>query len=52
MNNIQNMAIYLFEKLLTDRTRKKTENVILKIAIFSFFIHLALIYLIKFNIVG
>ena len=52
MNNIQNMAIYLFEKLLTDRTRKKTENVILKIAIFSFFIHLALIYLIKFNIIG
>jgi len=52
MNNIQNMAIYLFEKLLTDKTRKKTENVILKIAIFSFFIHLALIYLIKFNIVG
>ncbi|MDG2349299.1 MAG: hypothetical protein P8L65_01320 [Flavobacteriaceae bacterium] len=52
MNNIQNMAIYLFEKLLTDKTRKKTENVILKIAIFSFFIHLALIYLIKFNIIG
>ena len=46
------MAIYLFEKLLTDKTRKKTENVILKIAIFSFFIHLALIYLIKFNIIG
>ncbi len=46
------MAIYLFEKLLTDKTRKKTENVILKIAIFSFFIHLVLIYLIKFNIVG
>ena len=52
MNTIQNMAIYLFEKLLTDKTRKKTENVILKIAIFSFFIHLALIYLIKFNIIG
>jgi len=52
MNNIQNIAIYLFEKLLTDKTRKKTENVILKIAIFSFFIHLALIYLIKFNIIG
>ena len=52
MNNIQNMAIYLFEKLLTDSTRKKTEKIILKIAIFSFFIHLALIYLIKFNIVG
>ena len=36
MNNIQNMAIYLFEKLLTDSTRKKTEKIILKIAIFSF----------------
>ena len=27
MNNIQNMAIYLFEKLLTDSTRKKTEKI-------------------------
>jgi hypothetical protein len=39
----------LFNKFLSETTREKTEKIILKIAIFSFFIHLAIIYIMKFN---
>lgn len=42
---------FIFEKLLSVKTREKTEKIILKIAIFSFFIHLTVIYLIKFGFV-
>jgi hypothetical protein len=42
---------FIFEKLLSEKTREKTEKIILKIAIFSFFIHLAIIYLIKFDFI-
>ncbi|MGC1471215.1 MAG: hypothetical protein WA775_01375 [Psychroserpens sp.] len=41
---------FLHSKLLSDDTRRKTENIILKVALIGFFIHLALIYLIKFNV--
>lgn len=41
----------LFEKLLSDETRKKSEHVILVIAIASFLIHLAIIYLVDFGII-
>ena len=40
-----------YSALLSNATRGKIERIILKIAIFSFFIHLLLIYLIKFNLV-
>jgi hypothetical protein len=42
----------IFDKLLSEHTREKTENVILYIALLSFFIHLAVIYLNKFNIIA
>ncbi len=41
----------LFDSLLSENTREKTEKIILKIAIFSFFIHLALIYFLKLDFV-
>ena len=42
---------FIFEKFLSENTREKTEKIILKIAIFSFFIHLAIIYCIKFDFI-
>ena len=42
---------FLFDKFLSDHTREKTEKIILKIAIFSFFIHLAVIYFIKLDFI-
>lgn len=44
------IAQFLFDKLLSDKTRIKTEKVILNIALLSFFIHLAFIYLSKLHI--
>lgn len=44
------IAQFLFDKLLSDKTRIKTEKVILNIALLSFFIHLAFIYVSKLNI--
>jgi uncharacterized membrane protein (DUF373 family) len=41
----------LHEKFLSEKTREKTEKIILQIAIVSFFIHLAIIYFIKLDIV-
>jgi hypothetical protein len=41
----------LYNIFLSERTREKTEKIILKIAIFSFFIHLAVIYFMKFNFI-
>ena len=40
---------FLIEKLLSEDSRVKIENVILKIALVSFFIHLAVIYFLKFD---
>jgi len=39
----------LFNRLLSENTREKVEKVILYIALLSFFIHLAAIYLLKFG---
>jgi len=43
------VVLLIFEKLLSDKTREKIEKIILKIALFSFFIHLAFIYSIQFG---
>ena len=40
---------YIFDMFLSEETRAKAEKIILKLALFSFFIHLAVIYLIKFD---
>tara|TARA_B110000091_G_scaffold105209_1_gene114252 strand:+ start:1827 stop:2732 length:906 start_codon:yes stop_codon:yes gene_type:complete len=42
---------FIFEKFLSENTREKTEKIILKIALFSFFIHLVIIYFIKFDFI-
>tara|TARA_R110000823_G_scaffold175001_5_gene307632 strand:- start:240 stop:1136 length:897 start_codon:yes stop_codon:yes gene_type:complete len=42
---------FLHEKFLSEKTREKTEKIILQIAIVSFFIHLAIIYFIKLDII-
>ena len=41
----------VFNKFFSEHTREKTEKVILYIALLSFFIHLAVIYLNNFNII-
>jgi hypothetical protein len=41
----------IFNKLLSERTREKTEKIILQIAIVSFFLHLAIIYFLKFDFI-
>ena len=45
------MSPFLFQKLLSDKTRTTTEKIILNIALFSFFIHLLIIYLLKFDVI-
>lgn len=49
MYNNKIETIYRF--LLSEKTKKKSEEVILVIAISSFLIHLAIIYLVDFNII-
>ena len=51
MNKKKKIVPLLFNIFLSERTREKTEKIILKIAIFSFFIHLAVIYFMKFNFI-
>ncbi len=41
----------LFQKLLSDKTKSKSERIILVIAIASFLVHLTVIYLVDFGIV-
>jgi hypothetical protein len=41
----------IFDKLLSERTKKKAERVILNVAIISFILHLVLIFLKDFNII-
>ena len=43
------IVLFIFNKLLSESTRGKTEKIILKLAIVSFFVHLVIIYLIKFG---
>ncbi len=52
MVKINKILQLLFDKLLSDKTRNKTEKVILNIALLSFFIHLAFIYLSKLDIIN
>jgi hypothetical protein len=47
----KNILPLLTDKLLSEDTREKAEKIILGIALFSFFIHLGIIYLLKFNII-
>jgi len=42
----------LYQKLLSDNTKKEIEKVVLRIAITSFFVHLVLIYLVDFGIIS
>jgi len=47
-----NLIKTLFDLFLSEDTRLKTEKIILKVALISFFIHLAIIYLMKFDILN
>jgi hypothetical protein len=51
MTKKKNIVLFLFDKLLSEETREKTEKIILKIAIVSFFIHLAIIFFMKFDFI-
>ncbi len=51
MNRLKKIVPVVFDKLLSEHTREKTERIILRIAIFSFFIHLAVIYFLKLGYV-
>ena len=51
MIKTKNIVPFIFDKLLSDNTRGKAENIILKLAILSFFIHLAIIYFLKFDFI-
>ena len=42
----------LYQKLLSENTKKEIENIILIIAIVSFIIHLAVIFLVDFGIIN
>ena len=52
MVKINKIFQFLFDKLLSSKTRTKTEKVILNVALLSFFIHLAFIYFSKLNIIN
>jgi len=43
---------YLFDQLLSERARSRTEKIILRVALLSFFIHLGLIYFFKLDILA
>jgi len=51
MSNYKNIIPFLFQKLLSDKTRTTTEKIILNIALISFFVHLLMIYLLKFDVI-
>ena len=51
MSKSKNILSLIFNGLLSENTRGKAEKTILNIAILSFFVHLALIYLLKFEII-
>ena len=52
MEKINKIFQFLFDKLLSSKTRTKTEKVILNVALLSFFVHLAFIYFSKLNIIN
>ena len=47
----KNIMVSIFKNILTDKTRGKIEKLILKVALISFFIHLAVIYFLKFGFI-
>jgi hypothetical protein len=47
----KNKMLFLFQMFFSDNTREKTEKVILNLALLSFFVHLVVIYLSKFNFI-
>lgn len=51
MSKINKIVPFLFDKFLSENTREKTEKIILKVALVSFFIHLAIIYFLKLDII-
>jgi hypothetical protein len=51
MTKKNKIVTFLFDRFLSQNTREKTEKIILKVAIFSFFIHLAIIYFMKFDFI-
>ncbi|MBC7537105.1 MAG: hypothetical protein H7258_15550 [Ferruginibacter sp.] len=42
----------IYQKLLSDKTKKRSEQIILAIAIASFLIHLTIIYLVDYNLIS
>lgn len=48
----KNIIPQLFNLLLSEKTREKAERIILYVALIGFFIHLALIFLLKFDLIG
>jgi len=50
MTKIKNIVPFLFDKLLSETMREKIERIILRVALLSFFMHLIVIYLMKFGI--
>jgi hypothetical protein len=52
INNLpKDKMIFLFEKFFSDKTREITEKIILNLALIRFFVHLAVIYLLKFDFI-
>jgi len=51
MSGKKSVLSIMFKGLLSEEARSKTERVILYIAIISFFIHLTIIYLLKFELI-
>ncbi|WP_213522915.1 hypothetical protein [Nonlabens sp.] len=49
---LKNKVLFLFQKFFSDETRERTEKVILNLALLSFFIHLVVIYLFKFDFIA
>lgn len=49
---VGNMLKFLHEKMLSDNTKKRSERIILIIAIASFLVHLVIIYLVDFGIIS
>jgi len=49
MSTLKEIVPFLFNALLSENTRDRTEKIILKVALISFFIHLAIIYLMKLD---
>jgi hypothetical protein len=47
----KNKMLFLFQMFFSDKTRERTEKIILNLALLSFFVHLVVIYLSKFNFI-